>query len=104
MGPYFRPGSRLLHKGVVLGDGVVLSLILVINIDSQDLAKQLAQVLPVIEWIIGGSAVAYGHIQVFVGPEAYRPAVVVPKRLLDTQQFFLGRGIGPVRVVRPDSE
>ena len=77
------PGRRpcLADEGVVLGNGVVLALVLVVDVDAQHLAEERLQVLAVVERVVGRAAVAERDVEVAVGAEAEGAAVVVPERL-----------------------
>src|SRR5262249_13899252 len=97
--PGFRPRVFAIDERVVLRNRVVLALALAVDVDAQDLAEKRFEVLAVVEGIIGGATVAESDVQIAVGSEANRAAVVVPERPLDAQDFLLGRRVGPVRII-----
>ncbi len=102
--PDFRQSILLADERIVLGNGVILARVFLVNIDAQDLGQQGLEVLAIFEGIVGRAAVAQGNIQVAVRAETDGAAVVVPERSLDAQQHLLGGGIGPVRIVLADPE
>src|SRR5438309_8534436 len=57
IGPDFRPGVFDPDKRIVLGDGIVLSRLLVVDVEAEHFTEQRLQVLAVAEWIIGCAAV-----------------------------------------------
>ena len=77
---------------------------LVVDVDPQDLAEQRMQVLAVPVRVVAEPAVADADVQVAVGAEHDRAAVVVPVGLVDLEQDFLARGVGFVGVVLAHAE
>src|SRR5262249_14263989 len=94
----------LAEERVVPRDGVLVGAFLAVDVYAQDLAKQDAEVLPVVVRVVGRAAVAEHDVQIPVGAEDDGPAVVVPVLVRDAQQLFLGAGVGYVGVVLADAE
>src|SRR5262249_24969044 len=92
-------------EGVVLGNGVILAFVLLVDIDAEDLGQQSLEVLAVFERIVGRAAVPQGNVKIAIRTEADGAAVVVPERpLLDAEQHLIGGGIGTIRIVLADPE
>ena len=89
----------LADERIVRGNSVGPLAVAPVNVDPQDLSEQRIEILAVLVGIVGQAAVAGGDVQITVGPERDRPALVVPKRLLDLEQSLFRVGVGPIRVV-----
>ena len=71
----------------------------VIDVDAQDLAEELIEVLGVVVRIAAGAAVAGADVEIAVGSELQLPAVVVREnRMRNRQQDRARRGIGAVGI------
>ena len=83
---------------VVGGDAVLGALGHVVDVDPEDRAEQGRRVLPVPERVAPAAAVAEADVEVAVGAEGDRPAVVVRRGLVDAEEHALGGRVGPERV------
>ena len=71
-----------------------------VDIDAEDLAVELAQILGIVEWVAGRAAVTDRDVEHAVGAEGDRAAVMVEVGIRDLEQDPRGGWIGLVGIVR----
>src|SRR5262249_35445959 len=99
VGVDFRLSVLLTDKWIVLRDCIVVAFGFVVHIDAEYFAQVRVQLLTVAIGIVGSAAVAMRDVEIAVGPENERAAVVVPEWLLNRQQHFLGVRIGLIGII-----
>ena len=87
----------LVHERVVGRDRVARVAGTAIDVDPEDLAEERVHPLAVVVRVAARAAVAGRDVQVAVGPEGRRSAVVVRIGLVDPEQDDLAVAIGTVR-------
>src|SRR5437879_4269352 len=98
VGVDLRPGPFGLDEGVVFGNGVSEAAVGPVDVDTQDAAEQVADVLAGLQLVGDTAAVAGADVEVAVRPEAEAAAVVAARGPFD--DHLLAGNVGPGRVAR----
>ena len=95
--PDLGQGVGLVHERVVGWDRVARVTGTSVDVDPEDLAEERVHPLAVVVRVAARAAVAGRDVQVAVGPERQRSAVVVRIGLVDPEQDDLAAAVGAVR-------
>ena len=106
VGEDLTPGIIIIHERVVAGNAIFQALVLGVDIDPQDLAEHVTQILTVPDLlvvtptpVIGKSTITNGDIQVSIWAEFHRTTIMVELRLFLGHQDSFRTGIRDVRIV-----
>ena len=102
VGPDLRPCPLGLQEGVVSGDGVGKFFAGMVNIDPQDRAGEIGEILSGEVEIGDAAAVAGGDVEVAIGTELQAAAIVSSRGPL--QQDLLTLGVAAWRLTRQHAE
>ena len=89
-------------EGIVGGHRVRQAPSGAVDVDAEDLAEEVVEVLGAVAGIVAGPAVAHGDVEESVGAELDHAAVVVGERLRDHEEHGLD-AVGDARVGRRDA-
>src|SRR5579862_2486930 len=85
--PNFRPRSHYADEWIICRNGISVTEIVPVNIDTQDRSEQIAQILSCLQFIPNASAIAGRDIQIPVLPKLDASAIVPAGRPLNHQKL-----------------